>query len=285
MQVLSTVLGSHNLDEFLEKFFNRLPLVTSGYAKDYQDHLNWKVIEEILKEKKSILRIVKNAQMVKDYANCSFQEARDYYNSGHSLVIKNSEKSHPLLHNLAVQFSSFFFGAVDIQVFCTPPQSVGFGWHYDVEDVYIFQTQGSKHFTLRQNTVHPNPTLTSLPKDLGFEKEKSDLFVNVTLKEGDWLYIPSGWWHKAETTDEGSMHISLGVLAKSAIDILPHLKKELSQNFSWRTRLPLYHKFSSPEEEVTFYQEGMKELGEHLVSKASDPEFIKYLLLALRQDL
>ncbi|MFA5583487.1 MAG: cupin domain-containing protein [Bacteriovoracaceae bacterium] len=285
MKALKTVLNDHSLEEFFNKFFNRLPLATSSSAHLYKDHLNWEVMESIIKEKKSILRIVKNGEMIKDYADISFQEAEDYYRNGHTLVIRHSEKSHPKLKELALEFSTFFHNPVDIQVFCSPAQTMGFGWHYDVEDVFIFQTQGEKHFTLRQNTIHSSPTLLSLPKDLGYEKEKSDLFVNVTLKAGDWLYIPSGWWHKAHTEKEGSMHISLGVLPKSAVNILTHLEKELALNPSWRTRLPLYKEFSSPDEEISFYQEGMIGLGKHLTEKMSDPEFIRSLLKSLRQGL
>lgn len=283
MQILKAVLGSHSLEEFLSKHFHRLPLATSGNAKDFKGHLNWEVVEKILQKKTSILRIVKDEKMVKDFADVNFQEAYDYYQAGHTLVIKNAEKSHPLLESMAKSFSSFFYGAVDIQVFCSPKRSRGFTWHYDVEDVFIFQTQGSKHFTLRQNTFHPQPILASLDKDLGFDKESSKLFIEVDLKEGDWLYIPSGWWHKAETFEEESMHISLGVMPTTACDMLTHLEKELAQNPSWRTRFPLHHQFSSVEEEVAFYQEGIRELGEHLVKKMSDPDFIKNLLEGLRQ--
>lgn len=281
---LNLLLGNFSQEEFFNKFYNRLPLAVVDGAKDFQDHLNWAVIEHILKVRKSILRIVKNGQMTKDYADISYLEAKQYFEQGHTLVFKNSEKSHPKLTELADRFRNLFFAPIDIQSFITPSHSKGFGWHYDVEDVFIFQTQGLKHFTLRQNTVHSSPTMPSLPRDLGYEKEKSDLFINVTLKEGDWLYIPAGWWHEAYTTDEPSMHISLGVLSRSAVDIIPFLQKALAQNPSWRTRFPLYQKFESPEDEITFYEEGFKHLGEHISTLMTDKTFIKNLLENLRKD-
>lgn len=278
------ILANYSQEEFFSKFYNRLPFSVTGGSKGFENHLSWQVIEEMLLEKKSILRIVKNGQMVKDYADISFEEAKQYFNQGHTLVFKNSEKSHFKLKSLADEFQKLFFAPIDIQCFITPAQSMGFGWHYDVEDVFVFQTQGTKHFTLRQNTIHSSPTMPSLPKDLGFEKEQSDLFINVTLKKGDWLYIPAGWWHEARTSDEASMHISLGVLSRSAVDIIPYLQKELALNPSWRTRFPLYQTFSSEEEEISFYEDGFKELGNHLIKVMSDPHFIKNLLSNLRRD-
>ena len=283
MKILDDVLGELSLDAFLQKYLHHFPLSVPHSASDYRKYLNWSVIEAILQEKKSMLRIVKEGRMVRDDAKLSFAEVQDLYRSGHTLVIKNSEKSHQLLKFLARQFSDYFFAPVDIQVFCSPPHTHGFGWHYDVEDVFIFQTEGMKKFSLRQNTIHPHPTTFSTPKDLGYENEKSELYIETTLLAGDWLYIPAGWWHRAWTTDEGSMHISLGVMSKAAVDILPILAKELAQNSFWRTRLPLHQRFASKEEEVAFYQEGMQELSKDLVRKLTEKQGIDELLTQLRQ--
>ena len=283
MDILNNVLGELPLDSFLTKYFHHFPLSVPSTAGDYRQYLNWSVIEAILQERKSMLRIVKEGRMVHDDAKLSFAEVKDLYSSGHTLVIKNSERSHPKLSFLAQQFSDYFFAPVDIQVFCSPPHTHGFGWHYDVEDVFIFQTEGMKKFSLRQNTIHPHPTTFSTPKDLGYENEKSELYIETTLLAGDWLYIPAGWWHRAWTAEEGSMHISLGMMSKTAIDILPILIKELAKNSFWRTRLPLYQRFASKEEEVAFYQEGMKELGKDLMQKLAELKGIDDILNKLRE--
>lgn len=284
MEILKKVLGQMSLENFLEKHLYQLPISVAGGAEAYCHYLNWKVIKEIFESKKSMLRIVKEGKMVKDDAPLDFQASEIYFKNGHTLVIKNSEKSHPLLAQMAEAFSSFFYAPVDIQLFCTPAKTFGFGWHYDVEDVFIFQTMGTKNFTLRQNTVHHHPTHVSSPKDQGFDKETSNLFIDVKLKAGDWLYIPAGWWHKAESPDEDSMHISLGVFSKSAVDVLPVVARELASNPFWRTRFPLYHHFATPDEEVAFYQEGLKEMGKDIADKLSKPEFIKSLIAQLRQN-
>ena len=282
MEILHTVLGQLWPQTFLQKHLYHLPLCVPASAMAYCHYLNWQVIEEILQEKKSMLRVVKAGEMVQDDAKLSFAQARSLFDSGHTLVIKNSEKSHAGLRFLAGEFSSYFVAPVDIQIFSSPAHTHGFGWHYDVEDVFIFQTEGMKKFSLRQNTTHSHPTLVSTPKDLGFEKEKSEIYFEVTLKQGDWLYIPAGWWHRAWTENEASMHISLGVMSRAAVDILPILTNELAQNIFWRTRLPLYQEFSNKEDEVAFYQEGMKELGKELMRKLTDEKSIREILDQLR---
>jgi CheY-like chemotaxis protein len=73
------------------------------------------------------------------------------------------------LQTMAEAFAQFFHSPVDIQVYLTPGQSQAFGWHYDLEEVFIIQVQGCKEYTLRQNTVNPFPVWDTMPADLHFE--------------------------------------------------------------------------------------------------------------------
>src|SRR5437588_513514 len=78
-------------------------------------------------------------------------------------------------------------------------------------EVFIIQVQGCKEYTLRQNTVNPWPVWDTMPADLGYERETSRLRMTCRLEAGDWLYIPSGWWHIART-QAASLHLSIGVM-------------------------------------------------------------------------
>lgn len=277
MKVLEQLLGQYPLEQFLNKHFTRLPYSSVHGAKSFTHLLNWKTVEHIINEKKSVLRIVQDGRIIKDYVELNFQEAQKHHSQGHTLLLRFAEKSDPALLKLARDFSDSFHTEVDIQLYCTPEGHNAFGWHYDVEEVFIIQARGSKHYKIRQNTVHPNPLVMSIPKDLGYEKEKSDIEINVTLEEGDWLYIPSGWWHVAQTKKE-SMHISIGLMPRSAVDIASYLPKYLAQDQFWRRRMPIHHTFESEASEIEFYQEAMAKLGAEIGRQISNPEFIKAFL-------
>lgn len=283
MKVLKNLLKNQNLELFLTKYFTRLPFSSAGGAEELKDILNWDTLKTIIESKKSYLRIVKDGKMVKDYADIGHEEALSYYQRGNTLLVKNAELSHSKFKALADDFSRSFFTPVDIQLYCTPENHNAFGWHYDVEEVFIVQVKGSKAYTIRQNTIHPNPLVSSIPKDLGYESEKSDLEINVQLKEGDWLYIPSGWWHIAKTQEE-SMHISIGLMPRSALDLVGYLQEFLASSPFWRTRMPVHKKFSDSKEEVEFYQEAMGQLGKEIAQKVSDPDFIKKFLEHIRKN-
>ena len=277
MKILQNLLGGVPTEQFLEKHFTRIPYSQPGKADSYTDLLNWNVVEKIIQEDKSVLRVVKDGKMVSDYVKLSMEEVKTKHAEGCTLLVRFAEKSDQRLKDLADDFARSFRTDVDIQLYCTPQGHNAFGWHYDVEEVFILQCEGSKHYTIRPNTIHPNPLVKSIPKDQGYEGEKSTTAIQVTLEKGDWLYIPSGWWHRAETKSE-SMHISVGLMPRSALDLLELFPEYLAKDPFWRTRMPVHANFNSEEEAVSFYQPALEKLGKELARHFSDPEFLKFFL-------
>lgn len=281
MKILNKLLKDQS-EEFLLKHFTRLPYSSQSGAKEFTHLLDWQAIAEIIEKKNSILRIVKDGQMTRDYTQESYLEAKEFYKNGHTLLIKNAEKSHDGFKSICNDFAQSFHTEVDIQLYCTPENNNAFNWHFDVEEVFILQARGSKEYSIRQNTVHPYPLVSSISKDMGFEKETSDLEIKVLLKEGDWLYIPSGWWHIARTQSE-SMHISIGLMPRSAVDVAGFLPGYLARFPFWRTRLPIHKNFANVADEKAFYQEAFQTLATDLASKVNDPEFLDRFLESMKQ--
>lgn len=277
MQILKALLGETSLETFLTKNFSRIPFSVPDKAKPLESYLDWNVVQKVLESKKSILRVVKDGIVTVDSELMSFDEAMNYYHKGNTLVLRYAEKGHSLLKSLADDFAFSFRTDVDIQLYCTPEGHNAFGWHYDIEEVFVIQTKGSKEYTIRPNTVHPRPLLSSVPKNMEYEKENGEQVLKVLMQAGDWLYIPSGWWHVAKTQSE-SMHISVGLMPRSAIDVLEVLPKYLAKNAYWRSRLPVHKNFATEAEEISFYQDAMMALGADLKHQIASPEFIKVFL-------
>ena len=129
------------------------------------------------------------------------------------LVIRRSERHDPELAQLARAFARDLPGEVHVQLYVTPAGTQTFGWHYDFEDVFIAQTLGTKDYYFRKNTVEVDTPFP--PRDFsGFHTECSVL-QTATLVPGDFLYIPSRWWHMA-VCREDSLSISVGVMPAEA---------------------------------------------------------------------
>jgi 50S ribosomal protein L16 3-hydroxylase len=187
---------------------------------------------------RSVLRVVQNGHLIHDHARLSWAEAQAQHRRGHTLLVRYAEQSCAKLQVLAEAFAQFFHAPVDIQVYLTPDRGQAFGWHYDLEEVFVIQVQGCKEYTLRQNTVNPSPVWDTMPADLHFERETSRIRLTCRLEAGDWLYIPSGWWHIARTQAE-SIHLSIGVMPAARLKLFDFLKRHLAHSPFWCERLAL----------------------------------------------
>ena len=98
-----------------------------------------------------------------------------------------------------------FGGLVTLNLYHNAFMNSGFPPHYDPHNLLIAQLCGSKVWRLAPPTQqYPSSFNPNHP-------QKESAFTNTfVLNEGDLLYIPWGWWHKAEP-QETSIHMSVGI--------------------------------------------------------------------------
>jgi 50S ribosomal protein L16 3-hydroxylase len=236
MNVLQELLGPVPVREFLQRHFTRVPFALPDRAARYTRAFADADFAAMVEGSRSILRIVRDGRLVLDHAHLSWAEAQGYHRRGHTLLVRHAERSSATLQALAEEFACLFHSPVDIQVYLTPDQSQAFGWHYDLEEVFIIQVQGCKEYTIRQNTLHPWPVGDNMPADLRYDRETSRVRLTCRLEAGDWLYIPSGWWHIAQTQAE-SIHLSIGVMPVVRLTLFEFLQHRLAQDPFWCQRL------------------------------------------------
>jgi ribosomal protein L16 Arg81 hydroxylase len=170
------------------------------------------------------------------------EDARNALTAGRTVGLRHVQKIDDGLAALATEFETAFGGPVDIHLYCTPAAQPGFGWHYDAEEVFVLQTVGSKTWKLRKNTVNPWPLMENIPKNQRYEREISPV-MSCRLEAGDWLYIPSGYWHATEAHDE-SISLSVGIRPTTALDLFDAIRARLAASMLWRQRLSMNGAFS-----------------------------------------
>ena len=110
-------------------------------------------------------------------------------------------------------FSSHF----QTNIYLSPPNAQGFKTHFDSHDVFVLQVSGSKRWTLYDTGI-------ALPlRGQAFDPGKhapGPPTREFTLKAGDLLYCPRGLFHSARSTDEASLHITLGLIGKTWTDVM-----------------------------------------------------------------
>lgn len=211
--MIGSWLGPLSREAFFREHFQRAPLAQPALGRAAVGLLNWDTVARLVAARADML-LVRNSTLRREEAPETFEEVQALFRDGWSVVLRHCEQHDPALRVLGEMFARELPGQVVVQVYATPANFHSFSWHYDVEDVFIAQTAGTKDYFLRENTVNPRPKLQSMPKDMQYERETTPT-VGATLIAGDCLYIPRGWWHVA-TAREDSLSISVGVLSPDA---------------------------------------------------------------------
>jgi len=140
------------------------------------------------------------------------EQASTATHHGFSLIFNKVDERWTNIHVATKQLEHITGNRVGTNLYLTPPISQGFESHFDYMDVFVVQMQGSKHWRIY------NPPFIVAPRlDQKFSPTKSDLknktYCDIVVKEGDVLYIPSGWTHDARVKDmlQPSLHLSFGV--------------------------------------------------------------------------
>ena len=90
----------------------------------------------------------------------------------------------------------------------TPAGSQGLPVHHDTHEVISLQVAGSKRWLVYEPVLELPLKNQRYRSALG---EPGEPMLDVTLRAGDTLYLPRGWLHQALTSDEDSLHITVGI--------------------------------------------------------------------------
>jgi ribosomal protein L16 Arg81 hydroxylase len=292
---LERILGDMPKATFLSEFYLRQPLGRPGGAKELCDLASWDVVREILGDSgrtdgKSVPRepvdfmLARQNRLWDGAGQPSYDEVRRLHAEGYTLVLRHVERHHPRLAEVAEGFRRDFLAPVDMHIYCTPENQFGFGWHYDAEDVFIVQTEGSKEYSLRKNTVNPWPLIETLPADMRLDREIMPV-MKCRLEAGDWLYIPGGYWHMGQS-QQAAISLAIGFMSTAAIDVLDFLRGRAVDSLLWRQRLAPAGAASplSEEELETNYRELFATLAADLGRQLANPATVRAFIAGRRQE-
>jgi 50S ribosomal protein L16 3-hydroxylase len=279
---LHRILGDLPKQRFVEDFYLRQPYARPGSARELCELGSLEAVRRMLADERGPrdqsfpsqrpavdLMLARQGRLWEGTGTPDYDEIRRLHTQGYTLVVRHAERHDPRLAELADGFRRDFLAPVNIHLYATPADQFGFGWHYDAEDVFILQTEGSKEYSLRKNTVNPWPLEETLPADMRFESEIMPV-MKCRLDAGDWLYIPAGYWHMGQSR-EASISLAVGVMTPPAIEVLDFLRPRLLDSLLWRQRLaPPASTARTEEEMVAGYKEIFAALAADLERQLAD---------------
>lgn len=278
---IQELFGEISPATFFSEYFHRQPFTLADAARGARPLGTWRVLGDLLAHDGADLMVVRDGRRFEGPDPQTLDAAQSLSAEGYTILVRHAERHNERLQKLAAAFERDFAAPVDVHLYVTPPGKHGFGWHYDAEDVFVLQTAGRKEYSLRKNTVHPWPLVETIPGDMQYERELMPL-SRVLLAAGDWLYIPCGWWHKADAaaSDETAISLAVGVMSPAAIDVLDFLRRRLVDSLLWRQRLPAPAKASGrpPDEVASEYRAIFGQLADDLVATLRDDAAIQEFL-------
>jgi len=278
---LQQLLGEMSKAEFVREHLHRQPLARPGVGEDLVRCGSWETFADVAAAAGADVMVVRQGERYAGEPPTSRAQLETLCREGYTILFRHAEKHHAGLKRIAGDFARDFDAPVNIHMYATPGGQWGFPWHYDAEEVFILQTAGRKEYSLRKNTVNPWPVEETLPADMQYEREIMPL-MRAELAAGDWLYIPGGWWHQARSQasaskpEEVALSLAVGVMPRTALEVLDVLRAKLADSILWRQRLPITGAAREAEETelAARYQQLLASLADDLQRQLARPEMI-----------
>jgi 50S ribosomal protein L16 3-hydroxylase len=280
--LLQRLLTDMPVARFLDAHYLRSPLVRRAAAASLQRLATWEKVERLVEATACDVLVVRDGAPWPGGRPSSAHEARELAAQGYTLALRQPDRHDAELAELGRALARELQGTINLHVYATPAGRGGFGWHFDPEEVFIFQVAGAKQYLYRENTLQPAPleeTMGQLPDPA---RERSPVH-ECQLEAGDWLYLPGGQWHLARAAgDAPALSISVGLMPATPLHVLDFLRTQLVRDPAWRQRLPALG-LASPltdAQKLEAMRELCRQLGAQLERALAEPTFTLRFLAA-----
>ncbi|HXJ91354.1 MAG TPA: cupin domain-containing protein [Terriglobia bacterium] len=265
--------------EFFQDYWEKRPLVVKRNQPTYFGSLvSLDEVDRVLTtldlrypnvSLKNADRSVTAADYVQDDDSLDVAKVYQLFSEGATIVLSYLDNIVPPLTLFCRSLEREFSFPFQTNVYVTPAGAKGFKTHYDTHDVFVLQVAGSKQWTLYGTPVELPLTAQSFDSTV---HERGEPTLEFELQAGDLAYIPRGVVHDARSGDAVSLHVTVGVLTYTWLDLLLEWVADAALNDSaFRKSLP--PGFAAPEFDRTQARAILQSLLQRLSTK-SDYEVV-----------
>jgi ribosomal protein L16 Arg81 hydroxylase len=237
---------------FFEDYWERQPLVIQrGEGERFMELLNVAGIERLVCEtgiRMPAFRLVKDGTPLPptNYTDdipwrpgsfsqiASVERVAAEHAAGATLVLQALHLWRPAVALYCRGLEMRLGFPVQANAYLTPPAAQGFAVHHDTHDVFVLQVAGRKRWRLYE------PRLELPLKDQRWSADLGDVGAPIddfTLEAGDTLYVPRGWPHEAETSQEEALHLTIGLHPPTRMDALRAALEGCADDVEFRRNL------------------------------------------------
>lgn len=206
--VLASLFGSADArDEFFEYEFGRRVAYVPRASDSRRQHLAPPVsgidLPSLYDTNEWTSLRKRGRQDMLDKSQMSYDELTNYIAKGGSIVVPITPDDYLFQFKLQVERALGVEEEVgtSINIYHSGPSAVALNIHYDAYPVFVLQLEGEKEWIIQDDAFgQPAKAITG--------------WRNVTMTEGDLLYIPKGVFHAATTAEGYDMttHATIGLV-------------------------------------------------------------------------
>lgn len=234
-EALASLLSPLSPSDFRSRYYSKQSVHIGGSPNRFRDLFDLPTLHRILSSSPVPHPTMK---LVLDGRRLTASDASavvEHCQAGATLILEDIDKYDSRVGVLAANLACELGEPTKTNVYLSQPGRPGYNRHYDTHDVFILQIAGFKNwrvfddplkFPLFVQKSHPT-SASETPR------------LECTLSPGDVLYVPRGHWHEANAQLEPSLHLTLGIYARTGIDFLTWLVDELREDVRWRDTFPL----------------------------------------------
>lgn len=235
LETLSLILNPLKPSEFHSDYYSKKPFHIGNQPNKFKNLFGWDSLNKVLNSSPvphpTMKMVLEGRPILATDAESVIEKCKE----GASLVIEEMHSFDTKVGELASNLTKEIGEPTRVNLYFSQPNQQGYNRHYDTHDVFILQIAGYKKWTVFDQTVQ-FPLFVQKFHD----KQPPNIpLLDVTLEPGDVLYVPRGFWHEATAQIEPSLHLTLGIYARTGIDFLNWLIDELREDVDWRETFPL----------------------------------------------
>lgn len=231
---------------FFKEYWEQKPLVVRRHQRDYfssllsLDEVDRAITTLNLTYPNITLKNAAKELRPADYTttNGALDVAAVYqlFNEGSTVVLAFLDNVLPSLTSLCRGLERELNFPLQANTYLTPGRAQGAKLHFDTHDVFVLQIAGSKHWTMYGTPLE-------LPlNNQDFDSkihERGAPAMEFELEPGDVAYIPRGVVHEARSSENLSLHITVGILCYRWADLLVEFVADASlKDPAFRRGLP-----------------------------------------------
>lgn len=236
LSILGRLVAPLAVEDFLEQFFDRQSCHLQASNRTWSDLLNWDALSAILSASPTPHPTLRLPSTNRPKHPQNAAEFLGLLKAGTTVILEDLDRYHPPIGKFLNGFSRETTENARINMYLTPPQAQGFQKHYDTQDNFILQAEGTKRWRIWPSTIE-NPLFYL--KEHGGSAPPGSPYLECVLAPGDVLYIPRGHWHEALTERDSSVHLTLAMFRRTGIDFCRWVVDELRETAAARAAFPM----------------------------------------------